>query len=64
MNGKQLFERLQSERPKLKVVFTSGYTDDIIAPRGVLDDNVAYIPKPFTRDVLVATIRQETAKGA
>ena len=58
MNGKQLYERLRTDRPSLRVVFTSGYTDEIIAPRGVLDPTVAYIAKPFSRDALVAKLRE------
>lgn len=58
LNGIELFEMLQSARPKLKVLFTSGYTDDVIAPRGALDPSVAYIAKPFSREALVAKIRE------
>ena len=58
MNGKELFEALRLSRPNLKVLFTSGYTDDVIAPRGVLDRTVAYIPKPFRREALAAKIRE------
>jgi two-component system, cell cycle sensor histidine kinase and response regulator CckA len=45
-------------RPKLKVLFTSGYTADVIARRGALDQDVAYLPKPFTPDSLLAKVRQ------
>ena len=58
MNGKQLYERLRTDRPSLRVVFTSGYTDEIIAPRGVLEPTVAYIAKPFSRDALVTKLRE------
>jgi len=58
MNGKELSERLRTLRPKLKVLFTSGYTSEIIAARGVLDYGVAYIPKPFIPDRLAAKVRE------
>src|SRR5215467_3526919 len=57
MNGKILSERLQALRPKLKVIFTSGYTSDVIARRGVLERDVAYLPKPFGPDSLAAKVR-------
>jgi len=57
MNGKQLSERLRTLRPKLKVLFTSGYTSEIIAARGVLDSGLAYIAKPFIPDRLAAKVR-------
>ena len=58
MNGKELSERLRTARPNLKVLFTSGYTSEIIAAKGVLDSGVAYIPKPFSPDKLAAKIRE------
>jgi two-component system sensor histidine kinase EvgS len=58
MNGKTLSERLQVLRPKLKVLFTSGYTADVITSRGVLERDVAYLPKPFSLDSLAAKVRE------
>ena len=58
MNGKVLSERLRVLRPKLKVLFISGYTADAIARRGVLERDVAYLAKPFSPDALAAKIRE------
>jgi len=58
INGRELGERLRMLRPKLKVLFTSGYTSEVIARRGVLDDGLAYIAKPFTPDRLAAKVRE------
>jgi len=58
MNGKALSEHLKILRPKLKVLFTSGYTSEVIAGRGVLDSGVAYIAKPFSPDGLAAKVRE------
>jgi len=58
MNGKSLSERLRALRPKLKVLFTSGYTADVIARRGVLQRDVAYLQKPFGPDSLAAKVRE------
>ncbi len=64
INGKDLSERLRLSRPTLRVLFTSGYSDDVIAPRGVLDPTVAYIAKPFSRDALLLKIREVLSGGA
>ncbi len=58
MNGHDLARRLQSLNPRLRVLFMSGYTADIIARNGVLDDGVNFIQKPFSRQDLAAKIRE------
>jgi two-component system, cell cycle sensor histidine kinase and response regulator CckA len=58
INGRELSERMKTLRPKLKVLFTSGYTSNVIAHRGVLDSGLAYIAKPFTPDKLAAKVRE------
>jgi PAS domain S-box-containing protein len=57
MNGKVLSERLRILRPKLKLVFTSGYPADVISPRGLVEPDVAFLQKPFSRDSLAAKVR-------
>jgi two-component system, cell cycle sensor histidine kinase and response regulator CckA len=58
MNGMDLSIRLRELRPKLKVLFTSGYPADVIARRGVLERDVAYLPKPLSPETLVAKVRE------
>ena len=58
MNGRQLADRLAGERPGIKVLFTSGYTRDVIAHRGVLDADVAYLAKPYSPEALAAKLRE------
>jgi len=58
MTGRELADLLQRARPGLKVLFTSGYTDDIIAPKGVLDGGIAFLPKPFNPRTLRERVRQ------
>ena len=54
MNGRDLAERLRRDLPDLKTLFMSGYTADVIARRGVLDQGVHFVQKPFTlRDLAV-----------
>ena len=47
MNGKVLVERLRQMRPNLKVLFISGYTDNVIVHHGVLDEDAPFLQKPF-----------------
>jgi DNA-binding response OmpR family regulator len=57
MNGRDLAKRLLSLHPKLKCLFMSGYTANIIAHHGVLDQGVHFIQKPFSMGDLAAKIR-------
>jgi PAS domain S-box-containing protein len=57
MNGRQLADEAQRLRPKLKVLFTTGYARDAIVHHGRLDPDVAMIAKPFTFQELGARIR-------
>jgi len=63
MNGKKLCERLRTLRPKLKVLFISGYTADVIAQRGVLEDGLALLHKPFSPETLAIKVA-EVLRGA
>ena len=58
MNGKALFEQVATRCPGLRVVFMSGYTEDVIAHRGVLDVGVHFIQKPFSMQTLAEKVRE------
>jgi CheY-like chemotaxis protein len=58
MTGKQLADRLKVLRPEIRVLFTSGYPRDVIAERGVVDRDVAYIAKPYSPQDLAAKVRE------
>jgi PAS domain S-box-containing protein len=58
MNGRQLAERLSGARKGLKCLYMSGYTADVIAHRGVLDEGVSFISKPFSLLVLSEKVRE------
>jgi signal transduction histidine kinase len=57
MGGKVMAEWLKATFPDLKVLFTSGYTDDAIAKHGVLDAGVDFLPKPYTPSSLAHKVR-------
>ncbi|WP_051554435.1 PAS domain S-box protein [Desulfobulbus elongatus] len=58
MNGRMLANTLLSLNPGLKCLFMSGYTANVIAHHGVLDEGVHFIQKPFALSVLAAKIRE------
>jgi two-component system, cell cycle sensor histidine kinase and response regulator CckA len=58
MNGRELAEKLRVIRPNLKCLYMSGYTADVIAHRGILDEGVNFIQKPFGSDAIAARVRQ------
>ena len=58
MNGKELAERLKLLRPGVAVLFTSGYSQDVIAHHGVLDRDVVYIAKPYSPEALARKVRE------
>ncbi|MCX7006555.1 MAG: response regulator, partial [Kiritimatiellaeota bacterium] len=58
MDGRQLSKRIGAVKPGVKILFMSGYTADVIAQRGVLDEGVQFLSKPFTRDDLARKVRE------
>jgi CheY-like chemotaxis protein len=61
MGGRLLAEHLANERPRMRVLFMSGYTDDATMRHGVLESAVSFIQKPFTPDGLARAVRQTLA---
>jgi CheY-like chemotaxis protein len=58
MNGRELLRKVEIVRPGIKALFMSGYTADVIAHHGVLEDGVEFLEKPFSRHTLSATVRR------
>jgi len=58
MTGRELAEALAVERPGVRVLFMSGYTDDAVVRHGVLSEGMPYLQKPFTPRALTAKVRE------
>ncbi len=63
MGGKAMAEWLKATYPDLKVLFTSGYTDDAVTRWGMLDTGVEFLPKPYTPATLVCKVREMLDHG-
>ncbi len=61
LNGRELYQRLAAQRPGLKVLYTSGYTENIITHNGILPADTAFLPKPFSLAQLAAKVREVLA---
>ncbi len=57
VNGRELAEKLCAERPKLKVIFTSGYSADVVGTDFVLQAGLHYLQKPYHPQKLARTVR-------
>lgn len=64
MNGKTLYQQAVRLVPSLKVLYMSGYTENVIASQGVLDQGVQFLQKPFSPKALAVKVRQVLAYEA
>ncbi len=58
MSGKEVARRLRETRPGLKVLFMSGYAEEQVVHRGVVEEDVAFLAKPFTPAALTEKVRR------
>ncbi|MFH2129595.1 MAG: PAS domain S-box protein [bacterium] len=58
MNGREFHEKLAARRPDTKVLYMSGYTDNVIAHHGVLEEGIHFLQKPFTVHDLTHKVRR------
>lgn len=58
MGGKAMAEWLKTLNPNLKILFTSGYSEETVANKGVLKNDVEFLPKPYTPASLARKVRE------
>ncbi|HAA04913.1 MAG TPA: hybrid sensor histidine kinase/response regulator [Syntrophobacteraceae bacterium] len=58
LNGKVLFQQVAARRPGVRVLYISGYTEDVIVHHGVLEEGISFIQKPFTVQGLATKVRE------
>jgi len=62
-NGRELYERISARFSGLKVLYTSGYSDDAVAGHGMLEAGTAFLEKPFGPDALARKVREVLDSG-
>jgi nitrogen-specific signal transduction histidine kinase/CheY-like chemotaxis protein len=63
MSGRELVKKLGARNPKMRVMYMSGYTDNVIAQGGVLEEGLAFLQKPFTPRALTQKVREVLDAG-
>jgi two-component system cell cycle sensor histidine kinase/response regulator CckA len=58
MSGKQIAAAVTKVRPQTRVLYTSGYTDNVVVHHGILDDGIHFLQKPYTPVILAAKVRE------
>jgi CheY-like chemotaxis protein len=57
LNGRELAEKLRADKPKLKVIFTSGYSADVVGKDFVSQQGLHYLQKPYDPQKLALAVR-------
>ncbi|GFE62596.1 PAS domain S-box protein [Geobacter sp. AOG2] len=63
MKGREVYNAIRSDNPGVKVLFTSGYTEEIVRSQEVLDESMPFIPKPYMPKELLMKIREVLGHG-
>lgn len=57
-NGKEVYEEIIKVKPEIKVIFTSGYTGDVVIDKGIREEAMDFIQKPLSVKDLLFKIRE------
>jgi response regulator RpfG family c-di-GMP phosphodiesterase len=58
MGGREFVERIKEVCKDFKVLYMSGYTDDVILRHLIIEEQIAFIQKPFTMEILARKVRE------
>jgi two-component system cell cycle sensor histidine kinase/response regulator CckA len=64
LSGRELAERIMAQRPEIKCLFMSGYTDDSVVKSGILEHQMPFLQKPFSMEALLQKIREILGQAA
>ena len=56
LSGHELAQRARERNPRLRVVFMSGHTEDVLVRDGARQGDIAFVQKPFTRESLLRAV--------
>ena len=62
ISGREVAERIRALRPDIKVLYMSGYTDQVVVHQGILDEDAMFLQKPFTMTTLSSKLRELLAE--
>jgi len=57
-NGKEMLDQLRTIKPGIKAVFISGYAADVMQDKGMFEEGIEFISKPFKKDDLLRKVRE------
>jgi len=56
-NGREIYDEIRGLRPNIKFIFISGYTADIILKKGIVEEGVDFVTKPFSKNAILLKVR-------
>ncbi len=62
-NGREILEEVRRMKPAIKMLFISGYTANVIHEKGIFDEGMEFIAKPFVKEVLLRKVREVLDKA-